>query len=156
VGSDYIYKIDDGTLVTSSLPRYVYPLSGHDKKALQAQADRLRLYLEKNPDVFDVNLMSDLAYTLGQRRTKFQWRTSFHATSSSKLITQLSMDYEAQQSPEQPITAFTFTGQGAQWLGMGRDLLPVYPAFAETLQAADRALQKLDAKFSIIGKWPTL
>ncbi|HIK08529.1 MAG TPA: type I polyketide synthase [Trichormus sp. M33_DOE_039] len=38
---------------------------------------------------------------------------------------------------------FVFSGQGAQWLGMGRQLLAQEPVFRETMQECDRILQSL-------------
>lgn len=41
---------------------------------------------------------------------------------------------------------FTFTGQGAQWPGMGRELIENVQAFREDIQIMDRVLQGLDSK----------
>ena len=45
---------------------------------------------------------------------------------------------------------FVFTGQGAQWSAMGRELLH-YTIFEETLEQADHILLGFGAKWSLIG-----
>jgi acyl transferase domain-containing protein len=52
---------------------------------------------------------------------------------------------------ESPRIGYVFTGQGAQWHAMGRELLEQYPVFAATLNAADAYLFKLGAPFSLLG-----
>jgi len=43
-----------------------------------------------------------------------------------------------------PKIGFVFTGQGAQWAGMGVEAFHAFPSFRETIQNLDRVLQRLD------------
>lgn len=97
--------------------------------------------------------LDDFAYTMGSHRTHFQWR-SFALLKSRKDLASL----DSQMSP--PVLAnpdrcirigFVFSGQGAQWPGMGIQLMH-YVAFREHLLSADRFLKKLGCRWSVIGK----
>lgn len=133
--------------------RYVYAISGPNKRSVGALAKNVATYLEKHPDAFDAFVMSNLAYTLGQRRSLFPWRTAVSASTSKELIALLSADLEPVNVSDNPSISLVFTGQGAQWYGMGRELLQASRVFHQAMQAVDKALKALKSGFSIIGKW---
>lgn len=135
------------------LTRRVYVVSGYDKQAASRMADEVISYLHRHPPVFTDSLMDNLAYTLGQRRTHFQWRIAIPASVHTELIDCLAAVKEPTRSNGQPTIGFVFTGQGAQWHGMGKDLLHRYPIFHKTMQDVDACLKTLGASFSIIGMY---
>lgn len=135
--------------------RYVYAISGPNKRAVGALAKNVATYLEKHPDAFDAFVMSNLAYTLGQRRSLFSWRTAVSASTSKELIALLSADLEPFNVSDDPSISLVLTGQGAQWYGMGRELLEASPVFYRAMQDFDKVLKALKSGLSIIGKWPT-
>ena len=57
------------------------------------------------------------------------------------------------RSGEPARLGFVFTGQGAQWFAMGRELLDAYPTFRATLLEAERYLIELGATWSLTGKF---
>lgn len=145
---------DGGSNVKPALlTRKVLTLSGHEENAVRAQAKALGLYLEQHPAVWEASMLSDLVYTLGQRRTVFPWRLAASGTNTADLIQRLSADPKISRTPGPLAIGFVFTGQGAQWPAMGRELLPAYPVFRKTMEAVDDCLASLGASFSIIGKW---
>ena len=133
--------------------RKLFVLSANDKSALEDMMKNLGIYLEQRPEVFQNDLMSNVAYTLGQRRSLMQWRVAIPTTSSIDLIETLnSGKISPVRETEPPRIGFIFTGQGAQWNAMGRELYERYPVFASSIDACDRFLVSLNAPFSLYGK----
>ena len=53
----------------------------------------------------------------------------------------------------EPSLGWVFTGQGAQYVDMGRELIAMYPVFEETLTKVDEVYKGLGCIWSIFGKW---
>jgi acyl transferase domain-containing protein len=133
--------------------RKLFVLSANDKNALESMMKNVGIYLEQRPEIFQNDLMGNIAYTLGQRRSLLQWKVAISAKSSFDLIRALnSGKISPARETEAPRIGFVFTGQGAQWNAMGSELYDYYPAFAETIDACDRCLDSFGAPFSLIGK----
>lgn len=131
--------------------RKLFVLSANDKGALEILMKNLGIYLEQRPEIFQNDLMSNVAYTLGQRRSLMQWRVAIPASLSFDLIQALnSGKVPLMRETGPPRIGFVFTGQGAQWNAMGRELYEQYPVFASTLDACDGYLASLGASFSLI------
>jgi acyl transferase domain-containing protein len=110
------------------------------------------VYLEQNPEVFQNSLMGNLAYTLGQRRSHLSWKVAIPADGSAELIASLAgSTITPSRSVKEPRVGFVFTGQGAQWAGMGRELIEAYLIFASTMERIDAGLASLGADFSLIS-----
>ena len=135
-----------------ALKRKIITLSGHDENAVKQQVQKLGFYLEQNPAVFQESVFNDLAFTLAQRRTVFPWRLAIAGCSTIEIGQQLSAEPAPSRAQGLPTIGFVFTGQGAQWFAMGRELLPAYPVFRRTMKAVDNCLSSLEARFSIIGE----
>jgi acyl transferase domain-containing protein len=58
---------------------------------------------------------------------------------------------EKVRSHRKPGLGFVFTGQGAHWHGMGRELLQ-YSIFKQSLDDANEYMQRLGCSWSLIGK----
>ena len=56
------------------------------------------------------------------------------------------------RSRSAPVISFVFTGQGAQWAGMGRELLG-YPVFRTSLEQATKYMQGLGCTWSLISMY---
>lgn len=94
--------------------------------------------------------MNDLAFTLGQRRSLLPWKATFVADSPVSLIQKLEKpDLAPSHSSKTPQVGFVFTGQGAQWYGMGRELLISNPVFASAIDAAAGSILKLGASYNL-------
>ncbi|KAI1294097.1 hypothetical protein F5Y03DRAFT_399715 [Xylaria venustula] len=91
--------------------------------------------------------LTDLAYTLNLRRTKFAHRAYVVAREGQEPE---AFSLAASQNgvvSKQPISVgFLFTGQGAQWAGMGKVALQEFPVILDTIQHLDRILSKVHPK----------
>ena len=138
--------------IASHKIRFLFLLSANSEKSVKAQMQNLQMYLEQRPETLELSVMGKLAYTLCQRRSSLPWKIAVSAATSSELIQKLSSsDIRPVSAFREPRVSFVFTGQGAQWHAMGRELLRVYPVFVSTLVTADEYLQSLGASWSLIG-----
>ncbi|WP_040793207.1 type I polyketide synthase, partial [Nocardia paucivorans] len=111
-------------------------ISAKSDAALRAQADRLRQWLIDRPDLDVV----DIAYSLIETRAHLDRRGAVIGAGREELVAGLTELASGDTAPSviegQVIagkTAFLFTGQGAQRVGMGRELSAAFPAFATAL-----------------------
>ena len=129
---------------STALPLTLLPISARTEEALVAAAGRLAGHLPRIPIV----TLSDLGYTLGQRRSHLNHRHTVIADSIADAREQLQALAEGGQvsagrtSPTAPKLAFVCTGMGPQWWKMCRGLLDVYPAFTESILRSDRELSR--------------
>jgi NADPH:quinone reductase-like Zn-dependent oxidoreductase/malonyl CoA-acyl carrier protein transacylase len=129
----------------------LFVLSANDEASAKSMVTNLSFYIEQHPEVFLKHLPYFLSYTLGQRRTHHQWRIAFTASSCYELGPYLSApDARPSRALKSPKIAFVYTGQGAQWAQMGRELMTSHPVFANTINAAATILSNLGAEFSLV------
>ncbi|KAF4179877.1 hypothetical protein CNMCM7927_001594 [Aspergillus lentulus] len=94
----------------------------------------------------------DLAYTLDQRRSHLHWR-SYAIGDVWGDLGSLCDDFAPPiKSTDDPHIAFLFTGQGAQWHAMGRELLHRYPIFANSLAESAKYLKTLGCAWDLLNE----
>ena len=141
----------DADLVQDKSGRRLFVLSANDKGSLEKVMKSLVIYLEQRPEMFQKDLMADVAYTLGQRRSLLQWRVAIPALRSFDLIEAINgQSMTPGKHLEKHRLGFIFTGQGAQWYGMGRELYQQYPIFTHAIDRADACLSSLGADWSLL------
>lgn len=137
----------------------IFVLTANDKDSVTSYAAKLGAYLNLSNRTMKADFLNRLAYTLGQHRSILPWKLALTALSSSNLIEQLKRaDITPLRSKVEPRIGFVFTGQGAQWHAMGRELMDKYPLFRAAIDDADSCLLKLGAPWSLKGRMyvPTL
>ncbi|TPG29519.1 SDR family NAD(P)-dependent oxidoreductase [Mycobacterium hodleri] len=129
---------------TQQPPLAVLPISARSEEALVAMARQLAEHVSTHPEA----TLSDLGYTLGQRRAHLNYRRSLVADSITDAREQLQALADGGEisvgrtSTTAPKLAFVCTGMGPQWWKMCRGLLDVFPAFTESIVASDRELSR--------------
>ncbi|KAL8673560.1 MAG: hypothetical protein Q9168_002014 [Polycauliona sp. 1 TL-2023] len=135
-------------VVINGMKEQLYVFSAQSLNSLEAYLSSFAEYLEEIPE--SAEFAKDLAYTLGERRTHFAHRAVVVADSTKVLKDQLQSLSKISKSgkTKDPVVAFTFTGQGAQYFQMSAGLQG-YREFAETILAAEHILLDLGAKWSL-------
>ncbi|RYP42325.1 hypothetical protein DL767_000247 [Monosporascus sp. MG133] len=142
---------NDANLKKDNPGRKLFVFSANDKSSLERVMKNMVIYLEQRPEMFQKDLMADVAYTLGQRRSLLQWRVAIPAVRSFDLIEAINgQNMSPGKQVDPPRVGFIFTGQGAQWYGMGRELYQQYPAFARAMDQADACLRSCGADWSLL------
>ena len=124
---------------------FIIPLSAREPAALVSQAERLAMFIAKNPHINVV----DLARTLGTRRSKLSER-GYALVGQKTLGEDLQAEVLQSAIPNKSYSAhpfaFVFTVQGVQWPEMGKELVIEFASFKRSIQELDSVLQKLPEK----------
>ena len=138
---------------TTSKSWRVFTLSAKDANSLTRMILKHREYLGCSSTSNEQKLLSDLAYTLGQRRSNFGWKAAVTARDTQGLIAALDgISLPTQRKHDKLRLGFVFTGQGSQWHAMGRELIQAYSVFKETVVEADNILRQFGCQWSAMGK----
>lgn len=123
---------------SSESRRFLLPFSAHDAESLKANIRNLS-NLRHDHD------LKSLSYTLAARRTLYPSR-AFVMLSSDLPPTGLNLSdcvFAKHSASREPTLCFVFTGQGAQWVGMGSELYEKYSAFTSSIDDQDAILARL-------------
>ncbi|KAI1379833.1 putative polyketide synthase [Hypoxylon crocopeplum] len=146
-GSNVHFILDSAAsfgLATKSIPRsptleespskHLLLLSANHPEALKQMIKDHQAYLQEHPG----NLV-DAAYTLSSHRESLKLRSYcvIDCTGEAKFSS-------GTKALDAGPAAFVFTGQGAQWVNMGKQLILSYPSVQSAIRKMDRILQELD------------
>ncbi|KAL2138415.1 hypothetical protein VTI28DRAFT_6849 [Corynascus sepedonium] len=127
----------------------VFPLSANSEVALDAMPGQIRKWLAGR-DISDSDL-KDLSFTLACRRSLFKWRKAFVASDLAQLTAALDEPKISKtRAALSANIAFVFTGQGAQWAGMGAELIASSQSFKESIEESSRILRNLGCEWDLV------
>ncbi len=128
-------------------PLHLFTLSAKSEKALQELAQDYQVYLKSHLEIS----LPDTCFTANGGRSHFDHRLAVTAESTVQLREQLEAFAAGRETAglvsDQVSTrkrlkiAFLFTGQGSQYVGMGRQLYETQPTFRQTLDRCDEILR---------------
>ncbi|AFZ26504.1 polyketide synthase family protein [Cylindrospermum stagnale PCC 7417] len=122
-------------------PLHILTLSARTEKALGELAQNYVANVRSHPD----EKLADICFTANTGRKHFNHRLAVTAESIEQLCARLS--HFEQETTDQThnllptnAIAFLFTGQGSQYVNMGRQLYETQPTFRETLDKCNEIL----------------
>ena len=128
-------------------PLHLLTLSAKTEDALLQLASRYEKHLATNTNL----LIEDICFTANTGRSHFRHRLSVVVSSSTQLYEKLAAFTAGQevegviqgvvQGINPPKVAFLFTGQGSQYVDMGRQLYETQPTFRRTLNRCAEILR---------------
>ncbi|KAK1637097.1 hypothetical protein BDP81DRAFT_318791 [Colletotrichum phormii] len=127
----------------------VLALSAHDQAGIKRLSSTYAQFAAESQHR-EGSFVHDMAYTLAARRTRHPFRSFAIASTVNDLASGVTAaPTTLKRSTKNGTLAFVFSGQGAQWATMGRELLGV-PAFKESVLRSQGCLDALGCKWNAI------
>lgn len=126
----------------------ILPLSAKQSNALESMSEALKRHLEENPST----PLNDVAYTLQYGRKVFDYRQAIICKNTLQAVDVLKKaePYNLVQGKAigatKPNTVFMFSGQGSQYIGMGKELYETNGCFREII---DHCCEQLEGYLGI-------
>ncbi|MEW6234513.1 MAG: SDR family NAD(P)-dependent oxidoreductase [Candidatus Omnitrophota bacterium] len=131
--------------ISAERPVHILPLSAKNEVALKQLAARYADYFEQNPNT----PIADACYTAGAGRSHFENRLAAAGAASEDFKDALRKFSQGEKTKSltsarggRPRLAFLFTGQGSQYVGMGRGLWDAQPVFRQAMEECDAILRE--------------
>lgn len=111
-----------------------YLVLGLSCKSAEATEERRRTYVAHcEQAIHDDASLQDFAYSATARRELHAYRLAVSGRSKEELLTNLRNAKIVKTDPASDKVVFVFSGQGSQYLGMGRDLYETLTVFARVV-----------------------
>ena len=121
-------------------PLHLLALSAKDRAGLTQLAQRYENYLKSHPDV----KLADVCLSSNSGRVHFEQRLTIIGENRSGAIEQLEAWQQERVTSSASVVedniGILFTGQGSQYIGMGRELYETQPRFTKTINYCSQVL----------------
>ncbi|AWW42204.1 type I polyketide synthase [Streptomyces cadmiisoli] len=143
IGGTNAHVILEETPTPASTPSersaHLLQLSARTPEALATAVDELAAHLAERPEL----AVADVAHTLRVGRREHRHRTAVVAADSAAAVAALRAGKRrpaGEAAPERPRLAWLFSGQGAQYAGMGATLYRAEPVFRDAVDTCAELL----------------
>ncbi|KAB8144504.1 type I polyketide synthase [Chloroflexia bacterium SDU3-3] len=133
-------------------PAYLLPLSAQSKDALLGLARSYSTFFQEGEKAASLH---NICYTASARRTHHDYRLSLVGRSPADFVEQIDLllSEESEEAKSGTPTSrwigekrkklvFAFSGQGSQWVGLGRRLLVWDPVFRAAIERCDAVMRE--------------
>jgi acyl transferase domain-containing protein len=139
----------NGTKTDDCAPK-LFVLSASTEKALLSTSENLKKWAVNHE--LNLHTLRGLSYTLGVHRSTLAFRRAIVASTSMELLEELDeMVLPKRATTHAPLT-FVFSGQGAQWHAMGRELIRSSQCFRHSMMAMDDTIREQGSSWSLIDE----
>jgi acyl transferase domain-containing protein len=128
----------------------LFVLSASTEKALSSTAENIKKWASDHE--LNSQTLRSLSYTLGVRKSVLSFRRAIVASTSEELLDELDQIVHPKRATSLAPLSFVFSGQGAQWHAMGRELISSSQCFRESMTAMDDTIRKAGGSWSLVDE----
>ena len=146
----------NGPSTTDNLPPYdeytpqLFILSASTEKALSSVSENIKQWASTHP--LNPQTLRSLSYTLGVHKSGLPFRRAIVASTSTKLLEELDQRFHPKRASTTVPLSFVFSGQGAQWHAMGRELIASSRCFRQSICAMNDTIRHEGGSWSLIDE----
>ncbi|CAG1982981.1 unnamed protein product [Fusarium graminearum] len=137
----------NGDPIDDSSPK-LFVLSASTEKALSSTSENIKKWASTHE--LDSHTLCNLSHTLGIHKSTLAFRRAIVASTSAELLEELDQKVSPKRVTTHAPLTFVFSGQGAQWHAMGRELINTSQCFLQSMMAMDDTIRGQGSSWSLI------
>ncbi|GKU06255.1 unnamed protein product [Fusarium langsethiae] len=139
----------NGNNIDDSTPK-LFVLSASTEKALSSTSENIKKWASTHE--MNSQTLRSLSYTLGVHKSTLAFRRATVASTCAELLEELDQTVVPKRATSHAPVTFVFSGQGAQWYAMGRELIGSSRCFQQSMTAMDNTIQEQGSSWSLIDE----
>ncbi|ESU11810.1 hypothetical protein FGSG_05794 [Fusarium graminearum PH-1] len=137
----------NGDPIDDSSPK-LFVLSASTEKALSSTSENIKKWASTHE--LDSHTLCNLSHTLGIHKSTLAFRRAIVASTFAELLEELDQKVSPKRVTTHAPLTFVFSGQGAQWHAMGRELINTSQCFLQSMMAMDDTIRGQGSSWSLI------